>query len=186
MEVIVMTKNWKICLIFVISLLIILPCGALAEEASSAPVMSIPSGSATDSQLNVVPPAINVNQETSTPGIPPQSIPDPSAPSIQFTPPPVNPSATDSSNTDPSKVPPPFDLTSEGVQSLSENIQSAQESTPLPMRPTKGFFSSAWFLIALIILMISAYLAYVALTEGRWPLHKAVEGPSKKSKKSKK
>jgi hypothetical protein len=186
MEVILMTKNWKVCLVFVISLLIILPCSALAEDASSAPAMSITSGSATDSNLNVIPPSNNVNQETSTPGVPPQGVPDPSAPSIQFTPPPVNPSATDQSDADPGKIPPAFDLTSEGVQNLAENIQKNQESTPLPMRPTKGFFSSAWFLIILIILMISAYLIYVALSEGKWPLHKNNETPSKKTKKSKK
>jgi hypothetical protein len=181
-----MTKYMKGLLIFVASLLIILPLGALAEDTNTAPGIGITGTTPSDTNLTVLPPSINVNQESSTPGAPPQGIPDPSAPSVQFTPPPDSTPPTDPSSIDPSVIPSPFDPSVGGVQEPTESIPPSQEPASLPKRATQGFFSSAWFLIILIVLMISAYLIYVALTEGKWPLQKHPEVQTKKTKKTRK
>ena len=181
-----MNKNMKSLLIFVASLLIILPCGALAEDSNPAPALGVTGITTNDNNLTVLPPSSNLTQESSRPGVPPQGIPDPSAPSLQLTPPPTNPPSSEPSSIDPTSIPMPFDPSAEGAQDLTENNLPPQEPATLPVRPGKGFFSSAWFLIILIVLMISAYLIYVALTEGKWPLQKHVEVHTKKTKKAKK
>ena len=141
-----MTRYMKSLLIFVASLLIILPCGALAEDANPAPSIGITGTNPTDNNLTVLPPSINVNQESTTPGAPPQGISDPSAPSIQFTPPPGSPPPSAPSGSDPTSlpIPAPFDPSVGGAQGLTENIPTSQEPASLPVRPKQGFFSSAW------------------------------------------
>jgi hypothetical protein len=183
-----MMKTMKGLLVATACLLIALPfSGALAEESTQAPMIGITGSSPLDNNLTVLPPSSNVTEESLRPAVPPQSIPDPSAPSVQFTPPQNSPSSPDQPGDDATGIPMPFDPSAAGFQEASENLLNQQtQETTLPVRPAQGFFSSAWFLLFLIALMISAYLIYVAFTEGRWPLQKASEANTKKTKKHKK
>lgn len=78
--------------------------------------------------------------------------------------------------------PPSLPFTDQGVDLT---VQEPAAGDQVPQRPDGNWMVSAWVLIILLVLMIAAFLIYIATTDGKWPVIKPGEKKTKKKKSTK-
>ncbi len=160
-----------------------------AQEAAALPVASDSSGSSDSEEVfRVFSPLDLVDKESSQSLTPPLEFSlqdDPNAP----VPPILDSIDSESARIDVIPVDPisEFDpvMLQEGFPTTDSTAGQTEEEA-MPVRSPGHWLASSWMLVALMVLMVLAFLYYIATTEGKWPVNSSSDESSKKRKKNKK